>query len=101
MALGHALKDPRGRGRILADEPSAERAHEDTARRTLEQFLSRAFRRPASDEEVADYLALFAANLEQTGTFDAALQLTLEAILVSPKFLFLWEQPAPQATLNR
>ena len=59
----------------------------------LRKFLSRAFRRPASDEEVAQYLALFKREFEASGQYAAAMKSTIASILISPNFLFLYQKP--------
>lgn len=63
------------------------------ARLRLRVFLSRAFRRPASEKEVAQYLALFEREFESSGQFTAAMKSTIAALLISPNFLFLHQSP--------
>ena len=66
---------------------------ESAAASQLRKFLSRAFRRPASDEEVAEYLALFEREFDASGQYAAAMKSTIASILISPKFLFLYQNP--------
>jgi len=54
----------------------------------LEKFISRAFRRPATENEVKKYLKLGYQVIENGGTPEQSLRVVLEAVLVSPKFLF-------------
>ena len=90
-ALGHAFKDPESREMILVATPDDGQSSVDAAKSVLSKFLPRAFRRPITKEELADYVSLF-ENAESEGrSFAAAIQLTLVAALVSPKFLFLIE----------
>jgi hypothetical protein len=63
------------------------------ARRTLESFLPRAFRRPASAQEVERYGGIFDRALQRGDSFDQALKLALKGVLISPSFLFLIENP--------
>jgi len=62
-------------------------------RRILTALTSRAYRRPARPTEV-DSIVQVAADARQRGrNFDQAVTLGIEAILVSPDFLFRVEQP--------
>lgn len=54
----------------------------------LRDFLTKAFRRPVSDEELRPYLGLFDQAYKEEGSFPAALKLPVRAALVSPHFLF-------------
>ncbi len=92
-ALEHALKDPEARERLLVAEPNDDLAPIEAARKVLAEFLPRAFRRPVTDSEIDQYVELFQLAYEQDGTFTPAIKLALEAAMVSPKFLFLWERP--------
>ncbi len=100
-ALGYAFSDPQARRRVLTAEPSGDLSPEEAARRVLANFLPRAFRRPASEEELETYNALFRAAYEREGAFEPALQFTLEGVLISPHFLFRIEElnPAPEPRL--
>ncbi len=51
-------------------------------------FARRAFRRPVSAAEVDRYAGLYSQARGEGATFDDAIGLTLEAVLVSPDFLF-------------
>jgi hypothetical protein len=55
----------------------------------LRAFGLHAFRRPLSDEEFTRYSALFTGEAQRTGRFSAGAQLVVEAMLQSPKFLFV------------
>ena len=63
----------------------------DRARRSLQRFLSRAFRRPASESEVHAYLGLFDAERARGASFVAASKASLTAALISPQFFYLIE----------
>ena len=54
------------------------------AKFVLKRFLDRAYRRPASKEELDRVLAI----AEKESSLEAKVQLGMQAILVSPKFLF-------------
>lgn len=96
-ALDHAFRDPRTRRRVLTAEPKDDVTPEQAARRVLEDFLPRAFRRPADDEEIEQYLELFRAAYKRDSSFHEAMKFALQAVLVSPKFLFRIEEPNPHS----
>ena len=93
--INFAFKNPRTRAAILIARPGAGLPAPDAARRVLERFLLRAFRRPPAAEEVARYLAVFTAAQKRGDTFDASMAFTLQAVLIAPDFLFRIERPNP------
>lgn len=100
-SLGHALKDPDDRKRILVAEPNDNRSPNEAARIILSKFLPQAFRRPVKKTETDDYLKLFDQAYNQDKMFVPAIRFAIEAAMVSPKFLFIWEEPntSPKQTL--
>ncbi len=92
--IEYGLKDARSRARFITAEPNEKTSPEEAARHVLVHFLPRAFRRPATPEEVMRYLAVFQ---RQKGSFDQRIAYTLQGVLVSPHFLFRFEQPSPVA----
>jgi hypothetical protein len=95
QALEYAAKDTRARARFLIAEPGPKTPPEAAARKILAAFLPRAFRRPTTDEEVASHLALFRAARQRGDSFDDAVLYALQAVLISPNFLFRLEEPNP------
>lgn len=61
--------------------------------RILRDFTGRAFRRPATDEDIKPFLARVKTKLDQNASFEQAVRVGLKAVLVSQPFLFLREQP--------
>lgn len=61
------------------------------ARRLLPAFITAAFRRPATAEDVAVYVRLFDAEYADSGDFLVAMRTAAVAVLCSPEFLFLRE----------
>ncbi len=59
----------------------------------LKRIAGRAFRRPATQEQIAPYLSLFEAEREQGASVEEALRTAVAAIFCSPDFLYLREQP--------
>jgi hypothetical protein len=82
-------QDGAGRALVRAQSPR------DAARRLLTRFAARAFRRPVEEAEVRPYLQFVEQRLDNGVRFDEALRSGYRALLVSPKFLFLPEQPGP------
>lgn len=64
-----------------------------TAERLVRIFAERAFRRPVTDDIIADYVALVRAQLDDKASFADALRAAYRAILCSPRFLYLTESP--------
>ncbi len=65
----------------------------EDARRLLLSFASRAFRRPVTESEIVDILQLVQVKLDGNECFQEAMRIGFQAILCSPEFLFLQEQP--------
>jgi hypothetical protein len=61
--------------------------------RLISEFASRAFRRPVTEEQLAPYRALAAAELNDSGKLHKALHVGYRAILSSPRFLTFVESP--------
>lgn len=57
----------------------------------LVRIASRAFRRPASEEEVSPYLTLYQSEIEEGSSAEEALKTATAAIFCSPDFLYLRE----------
>lgn len=96
-ALEYASKDPKSRAVFLIAEPDASHPPEDAAAKILTEFLPRAFRRPARPGEVDRYMVFFRSAQKRGESFDHSMLFALEAVLVSPNFLFRVEQPNPDA----
>ncbi len=81
------MADAAARAKAITCTPTG--TGEECAAHLVADFGSRAFRRPLTDTETAGYLELYANkdSLTETGSFDEAAQLILEAFLQSPQFL--------------
>jgi mono/diheme cytochrome c family protein len=82
------------RKRLLVSTPGPGRTPHDAAQAVLETFVPRAFRRPATADDIAKPLALFDAAFVRGESYELALKLSLKRVLISPHFLFLIEAPA-------
>ena len=58
------------------------------ARKIVADFARRAYRRPADPREVTRLMALVTASRKRGDSFDQSIGTALEAVLVSPQFLF-------------
>ena len=88
---------PESHRRIITTQPNkiegvAREAEWDrAAREVLARFATRAFRRPVTDNEIDRLAALVQLGRAEGENFEAAIQLAVQAVLVSPHFLFLVE----------
>ncbi len=83
--------DTPSRERIFVCRPSSQETEEECARAIVSNLARRAFRRPVSDADVGPLLGFYHAG-RRSGDFDDGIQKALEALLVSPDFLFRVEQ---------
>jgi hypothetical protein len=88
LAISTALGDDRTRTRLLVSAPGPGISDEVAARRVLEEFLPRAFRRAVAADEITPYLDLFRLARAQSRTFEDAIARPLIAVLLSGDFLF-------------
>ena len=65
------------------------------AEKLIRALLPRAFRRPVREGEEKPFVALVAKSLEMGQPFEASLRAGYKAVLASPKFLYLREEPGP------
>lgn len=91
-ALEYGMGDPRARSRFIV-EPTEKLTPEQAARGTLDAFLPRAFRRTIAAGETDRPLRLFAAARQRGESYDNAILLALQSVLISPQFLFRIERP--------
>ena len=74
---------------LLKVDPSLSKTEQ--TRQILARFASRAYRRPANSEEVDRLAALAADGESQSGKWESGISLAMQAVLVSPKFLYRLE----------
>ena len=63
------------------------RIAEDFAR----EFMRRAYRREVSSEDIQNVLVLARQAVDAGGSFEEGVRLAVQAVLISPRFLFRWE----------
>lgn len=76
-----------GERKVLSEGPKKDSA------KLLMAMARRAFRRPVTDEEIAGYVAITHQALADGQPFTAALRVGYRALLCSPRFLYLSENP--------
>ena len=86
---------PETHTRILFRQPASDDEQVDCAREIVERFASRAFRRPAEEAEVDRLMELYELARSDEASFEEALQIVVQAVLVSPHFLFRVELGDP------
>ena len=79
---------PAHHARILFDSPLRESDPKAYVQAVLKRFVSRAYRRPARDEEIARFAKIFDWVSPDTKTLEAAMRETLAMVLMSPQFLY-------------
>jgi hypothetical protein len=82
-------KQPGKNLRVVSPDP------EKDARRLLAGFLPRVFRRPATDAELEEHMAIVKEQLGAGRRFDEAVRAAYALALCSPQFLFRSERPGP------
>jgi hypothetical protein len=78
--------DTRPASRLLAR--SADKPQPEQTREILRRFASRAYRRPATNDEVERLAGLAESAVAAGQPWEGGLQLAMQAVLCSPKFLF-------------
>jgi hypothetical protein len=86
---------PETHKRVVVRTPSPGTTNE-CARTILTRFARKAFRRPVSDSEMTRLIGVFDAAQNAGAGFERSIKVALQAVLVSPHFLFRGElQPDP------
>ncbi|MEM7146820.1 MAG: DUF1592 domain-containing protein [Verrucomicrobiota bacterium] len=84
-----ALYDDRTlRSRYLFAAPSGGTSPDAAARKVLEYWTTRAYRRPVDEEELNRLIAIFQHETKKKKRYDEAMKMPLLAILISPNFLY-------------
>ncbi|MHC4879574.1 MAG: DUF1592 domain-containing protein [Planctomycetota bacterium] len=78
---------------VLANPLTVQTQPGDAAKTQLADFMTRAFRRPVASEDVDRYFALVSERLERGECYEVAMNAAHRAVLCSPGFLFLVEEP--------
>jgi hypothetical protein len=79
---------PESYRRFFTIQPSAELPPRAAARKLIEPLAERAYRRPVATEEIEKLLRIFDLAQAEKETFEHSVRLVVQALLVSPHFLF-------------
>ena len=94
---GRTPDDTASRRAIFTCHPDAQAEETACAERILARLARRAYRRPVTAADAAPLLAAYAAGRQEGGGFDDGVRWAIEALLVSPKFLFRVEEAPADA----
>jgi len=87
---------PESHRKLVKFSPDKNRTALEAARANLTPLMRRAFRRPVTQDEVNPIAQFVADATADDEPFAAAMQIGLQAVLVSPHFLFRVEHGTPQ-----
>ena len=79
-----------GQQRIFIRQPAGD-SQREAAREIIEHFARRAYRRPVTQDETRRLMKFFEAADAGGNSFETSVKRTLQAVLVSPHFLFRGE----------
>lgn len=88
--------DTASRRKIFICRPSAELSEQACATKILSNLARHAYRRPVAAADVAPLMKIYAEG-RKGASFDQGIEASLEAILVSPSFLFMRETDPAKA----
>lgn len=86
---GNIVRTEDCRVEVVTEQPVTD------AERLLRAFIRRAYRRPVEEAEVQRYLTLVKNELQSGHDFTSAMLAGYTAIICSPPFLYLEEEPGP------
>ena len=91
---------PESHRQLVRFRPDSDRSAIEAAIANLSPLMRRAYRRPVTNDEIQT-IARFVADANKNGEpFEAAMQIGLQAVLVSPNFLFRVELGQPDTTTD-
>jgi hypothetical protein len=83
--------------RVMIAQPGEQMSETEAARRIVESFARRAFRRPVTAAEIDRFVKLVTDSRARGDSFDDGIKLALQAVLVSPHFVFKVERDRKQS----
>lgn len=96
-----ALEDKEARKLIIICEPANDTERLECATRIIRHFATRAFRRPVTDDELQRLVELGSKAYQSGLSYDDTLKYVMQAVLVSPNFLFKVEMDPAEDELVR
>ena len=94
-----AISETPSRRRIFICRPAVAADEAPCARRILSRLADRAYRQPASADDLAPLLEFYQVGRRQ-GTFETGIQYALQRLLAGPKFVFRLERDRPAVVLT-
>ncbi len=79
--------------KVISVVPDKDLSEEQAATKVIYDFASRAFRRRLSRDEANRLMLLYRRARDEGDSYEQSLKFTLQAVLVSPNFLFKVEAP--------
>ena len=84
---------PETHRRIVTVTPSAYVSDEDALRKVLSPLIVYCYRRPVAQSETDRLVKMAATAMDEGESFEGSIQLAIQAMLISPNFLFKVESP--------
>lgn len=81
--------------RLLIERPGLLKSKNFAARKNIETFAARAYRRPIEKSEMESLVRLFERATQRGDSFENAIKFALRAVLISPNFIFRIERDQP------
>ncbi|WP_254508071.1 DUF1592 domain-containing protein [Anatilimnocola floriformis] len=85
---------PESHRKLIVTKPAGGVTPAQAALANLRPLMQRAFRRKVSEQEILPFAELAAQAVKDGESFEAGMQISLQAVLVSPHFLFRLERDA-------
>ena len=95
--------DTPSRQRIFVCQPKQPQDESRCAKEIVSTLARRGYRRPVAEPEVQELLGFYDAGRKEGGNFDAGIEAAIQALLMSPDFLFRIEADpgTPLGTLRK
>lgn len=91
---------PESHRKIIYVTPEQLKSQSKAIERVVGRLASRAYRRPATKQEVARLSKLVNLAIDSGDSFEVGIQLALQAVLVSPHFLYKVELPPEEGKVR-
>jgi mono/diheme cytochrome c family protein len=93
---GVVATSTQSRDKIFECYPQESSQESACAVRIISTLAGKAFRRPATDADVATMMNFFQAGREEGGSFDYGIEAVVQRILADPEFIYRSEMEPPQ-----
>ncbi|QYK53555.1 MAG: DUF1592 domain-containing protein [Fimbriimonadaceae bacterium] len=85
---GGTVTLPDSHRKLLTAVPTTTLSHQAAARQVLENFVGKAYRRPATADEINRLMNIYNMVRENKDSYEEAIKVCVQAVLVNPNFLF-------------